>query len=193
MATRALIGIKKDKVEYYLKDSEGYPSGLGLKIYKEIRNRTDRELKDFKQEIEKGAFFGAKHITNIVRSINFLFHEYVYIIDFKKKTWSIYRTLFLGDYKGNKEIKDVNKWDYSNGKLNPILKDIPFNQELMFAVVEEYGYEEVILVKNVEENVSYKIIYDGKRYYFYSKSEDMILGIEKSRRELLVKVALQEI
>jgi len=114
MGTRGLIGV----VEYNLKDQEehkrddissgiqfvynnfdSYPDNLMREIYGRLQKG---DYVQFKKDILSGKFTGVteKKLINI-KQIDYLFHEYVYVLDFLKQRWFA----FESKWKGNLELE----------------------------------------------------------------------------------------
>ena len=171
MSTRGLIGIKQKNgsVRYIYNHSDSYPSYLMKNLDKELKRK---DLNKLKKEIESGEWNDSK-MTDII-DIDYLWHEYVYILDFEKKTWGAYRTEQDDDEKNNKL-----------GKLEPILENIKFKDNI--AILTKNDDEYVFIVKKVIKNEkNYKILYDGKTYYLVN-NDDEVIELSTNKTDVLCK------
>lgn len=128
MSTRGLVGIKiGDNVKYVYNHFDSYPSGLMREIYERLqRCNTEEDYQSFKREIESGEFTNEHHEDFLnIKNIDYLYHEFVYILDFDKKRWSAYKSIWTENRN-----KPVEEWDTHKGYLKPLIKDIDFKQNL---------------------------------------------------------------
>ena len=121
MSTRGLVGIKlgDNRVLFVYNHSDSYPSWLGKRIYEQVRKiKTEQDAEDFKDDIASGRFTGYDDQFESDENFSgfddsdYLFYEYVYIIDFRKRTWSAY------------------EHEYKNKRYIPYFIHIPFEQEV---------------------------------------------------------------
>ena len=149
MSTRGLIIVKENKKETMIYNhSDSYPSNMMIKINQRLLECRKANLNYllFKEEILSVRFTDTEIITiNTIKEIDYLFHEYIYILDFDKKTWSAYRTQFT------EQGKDPKKWDNSKGKLIRILLNIPFDKEIKVYEDEDLEEDKAIIVEEREE------------------------------------------
>lgn len=98
-----------------------------IEIYERLQECvTEEDYQSFKREIESGEFTNEFHedFLNIDR-VNYLYHEYVYMLDFEKKKWSAYASVWTEESN-----KPVSEWDMYKGYLKPIIENIDFRQRL---------------------------------------------------------------
>ena len=172
MSTRGLIGIKQKNgsIRYIYNHSDSYPSYLMKNLEKELKRK---DLNKLKTEIESGEWNDSK-MTDII-DIDYLWHEYVYILDFEKKTWGAYRTEQDDDEKNNKL-----------GKLEPILENIKFKDNIAI-LTKKNDDEYVFIIKKIIKNEkNYKILYDGKTYYLVN-NDDEIIELSTNKTDVLCK------
>jgi len=146
---RGLIGIKQKNgsIRYIYNHHNSYPSYLMKNISKALKRK---DLNNLKKEMESGEWNNTK-INDIIK-IDYLWYEYVYIIDFEKKKWNGYKT---------------NKYQK---KLIPIMLNINFKD-----IIEVFTDEIVIKIhKIIKKQPNYKIIYDGKIYYLINNKNEII-------------------
>ena len=136
-------------------------------IYEAIKDATDEELKMLEEEIRNGDFTNERDDEFIdVTEIDYLFHEYVYILDFEKKKWQGFKTKKDGR-RTNRRIANAIKY----GKLIPLIEDLDFKDHIHFYRNEE-NFECVTKVVSMEDKINYKIIFDGKLVLHNSHLEE---------------------
>jgi hypothetical protein len=162
MSTRGLIGIKQKNgsIRYIYNHSDSYPEGLMRKLYIAL----NKNIKILKTQIETGKWNNS-NLTNIIK-INYLFHEFIYILDFENKNWSAYKTQY------NK--KDINK-----GKLIPIITDIKFNDNLLIT------NDEVFKIKKIEHHETYDLMFNGLKWFLVIKNK--IINSKKNKEDLIAE------
>ena len=165
-----MIGIKKGKkVRYVYNHSDSYPSGLMNDIYEQLKKCvTDEDFKMLELKLKRGEY---------EKEIDYLYHQYVYILDFKKKKWEGFRTL----EHPKKNILGLHRY----GKLIPLIEELDFNDHIYFYRNEE-NFECVTKVESMEDKINYKIIFDGKKYILIDK-DDKLIGTGRNKKKLIVE------
>lgn len=144
MSTRGLLGHKIDGVVRGMYNHYGsYPEGLGVEVFKLIRDMDWDIFKDRLQElhynsvIDRDIIDGIERYTEIIlgktdfypEAIDFikdsLFCEWAYIMDFDEHKLDIYRGFQKSPTKGNIFGETPNKQGYYPCKL---IKTIDFNE-----------------------------------------------------------------
>ncbi len=170
MTTRGLIGIKQKNgsVRYIYNHNDSYPSCLMKNINEALIK--EKNYEKLKKEIENGKWNNSD-ITNITE-IDYLWHEFVYILNFDKKTWSAYET------------------NHDKKKLIPIMENIKFKDKLTFLFKDNDEY--VIKIKKIIKNEpNYQILYDEKLYYLITKDE--VIETSKSKTKILAKAISEKL
>jgi len=151
MATRGLIGVKMKGgwVRFVYNHWDSYPSHLMLWINDRLL-QGDHEK--FKEEILAGHFTREYEIhftsrfkgPNYLTKVDYLFHEYVYVLDFDKKVWSAYKAVWDEDEK-----KPVEQWDNSKGHLEPLALDIPFDAIVIIQHTRDEPRERIMVIEEL--------------------------------------------
>lgn len=129
MSTRGLISATPG--EYVYNHSDSYPTGLGQEIADRLH---EGDYETFREEIISGRFTDQDHPDFLhIKGIDYLFHEYVYVLDFVRKRWSAYDSVW--DPRERK--KPVECWDTSKGRLKAYFEDVDFATPVRFE--ERYG------------------------------------------------------
>ena len=148
MATRGLIGTyrKKGKIKelvFVYNHFDSYPAGLGNKLLESIKKAKKKgTLQKLKKEIESGKITATveKDLTNI-KNIDYLFHEWIYIIDFENEKFYVFFPLW--------DRKNILLWKDNAGMVEKLYDGILIKYA-------EYTFEEIvkkdIWFEDVEKN-----------------------------------------
>lgn len=123
-----------------------------------------KNFKTLKSNMENG-FWNSSELINITK-INYLFHEFIYILDFENKKWNAYKTQY--------DKKDINK-----GKLLPIITDIKFNDKLLIT------NNEVFKIKKIEHRETYDLMFNGLKWFLVTNGK--IINSKINREDLIAE------
>ena len=178
ISTRGLIGIKKGKkVRYAYSDSDSYPSSLMNTIYRRLlKCADDKDYKKLEDDISNGVLTSGGQ-TNVM-DIDYLWDEYIYVLDFEKKKWRGFKT-----QEDKRRVMTDKLHRY--GKLIPLIEDLDFKDHIHFYRNED-NFECVTKVESMEDKIDYKIIFDGKKYILIDK-DDKLIGTGRNKKKLIVE------
>ena len=177
MSTRGLIGIKQKNgsIRYIYNHHDSYPAYLMKEIYLAIK---EYPLNKLQADMESGEWNNSD-MTNIT-GIDYLWHEFVYIIDFDKKKWSAYQT--------KADVKDNMR-----GKLMPLMENIKFGDALIFATTKGSGLYKIIKVKKIIKDEPNYVVVKGEDEYYLVDKNDEFISSSKSKKDILQKAISEKI
>ena len=127
-----------------------------------------KDFKTLKNDMKNG-YWNSCELINITQ-IDYLFHEFVYILDFENKKWSAYKSQYeKNDFT---TIKDTKK-----GKLIPIITDIKFNDKLLIT------NDVIFKIKKIEHHETYDLMFNGTKWFLIIK--DKIINSKINKEDLI--------